>query len=103
MNADDELLKNLDKLHTTELGVERIKRNLFLDTDDEAELKIADDSLTQTDDTPAEVTRTTPSCGARHGLTLPTTFWRETEARSVSTTAATPSAALTKYRPSIWA
>lgn len=34
MNADDELLKNLDKLHTTELGVERIKRNLFLDTDD---------------------------------------------------------------------
>ena len=36
MNADDELLKNLDKLHTTELGVERIKRNLFLDTDDKA-------------------------------------------------------------------
>lgn len=34
MNADDELLKNLDKLHTTKLGVERIKRNLFLDTDD---------------------------------------------------------------------
>jgi len=34
MNADDELLKNLDKLHTTELGVERIKRNLLLDTDD---------------------------------------------------------------------
>ena len=29
-----EVLKNLDKLHTTELGVERIKRNLFLDTDD---------------------------------------------------------------------
>ena len=27
MNADNELLKNLDKLHTTELGVERIKRN----------------------------------------------------------------------------
>ena len=27
MNADDELLKNLDKLHTTELGVERIKNN----------------------------------------------------------------------------
>ncbi len=32
-------------------------------------------------------------CGARRGLTLPTTFWRGTEARSVSTTAATPSAA----------
>ena len=31
---DNELLKNLDKLRTTELGVERIKRNLSLDTDD---------------------------------------------------------------------
>lgn len=27
------LLNNLDKLHTTELGVVRIKRNLSLDTD----------------------------------------------------------------------
>lgn len=27
------LLENLDKLHTTELGVVRIKRNLSLDTD----------------------------------------------------------------------
>lgn len=34
MNANNELLKNLDKLHTTELGVVRIKRNLSLDTDD---------------------------------------------------------------------
>lgn len=34
MKEDNELLKNLDKLHTTELGVERIKRNLSLDTDD---------------------------------------------------------------------
>ena len=34
MNADNELLKNLDELHTTELGVVRIKRNLSLDTDD---------------------------------------------------------------------
>lgn len=33
MNAGSELLKNLDKLHTTELGVERIKRNLSLDID----------------------------------------------------------------------
>lgn len=33
MNADNELLKNLDKLHTTELGVLRIKRNLSLDID----------------------------------------------------------------------
>lgn len=31
MNTDNELLKNLDKLHTTELGVLRIKRNLSLD------------------------------------------------------------------------
>ena len=28
------LLENLDKLHTTELGAERIKRNLRLNTDD---------------------------------------------------------------------
>ena len=34
INTDNELLKNLDKLHTTELGVEHIKRNLYLDTDD---------------------------------------------------------------------
>ena len=37
MDADNELQKNLDKLHTTELGVERIKRNLRLDTDDVVE------------------------------------------------------------------
>gem|GEM_PF-4693858 len=30
MSADD-LLDNLDKLYTTELGIERIKRNLSLD------------------------------------------------------------------------
>ena len=34
MSASNELLHNLDKLHTTELGVVRIKRNLPLDTDD---------------------------------------------------------------------
>lgn len=34
MNEDNELLKYLDKLHTTELGVVRMKRNLSLDTDD---------------------------------------------------------------------
>ncbi|MDE6620845.1 MAG: DUF3781 domain-containing protein [Lachnospiraceae bacterium] len=34
MTADNELQKNLNKLHTTELGMERIKRNLSLDTDD---------------------------------------------------------------------
>lgn len=33
-STDIELLKNLDKLHTTELGAIRIKRNLVLDTED---------------------------------------------------------------------
>lgn len=32
MRVDNELIKNLDKLHTTELGLIRIKRNLSLDT-----------------------------------------------------------------------
>lgn len=34
MNTNNDLLNNLDQLHTTELGVERIKRNLSLDIDD---------------------------------------------------------------------
>lgn len=34
MNISNELLENLDKLHTTELGVVRIKKNLSLDTED---------------------------------------------------------------------
>lgn len=34
MNIDNELLENLDKLHTTELGVVRVKKNLSLDTDE---------------------------------------------------------------------
>lgn len=33
MNTDNELLRNLDKLHTTELGLLRIKRNLSLNID----------------------------------------------------------------------
>ena len=37
MNMENELLRNLDNLHTTELGVVRIKRNLALDTDDVVE------------------------------------------------------------------
>lgn len=32
-----ELIQNLDKLHTTELGIVRIKKNLSLDTDDVVE------------------------------------------------------------------
>lgn len=31
---NNELIKNIDKLHTTELGTVRIKRNLSLDCDD---------------------------------------------------------------------
>lgn len=31
------LLDNIDKIHTTEMGVGRIKRNLKIDTDDVAE------------------------------------------------------------------
>ncbi len=34
MNTDNELLTHLDQLHTTELGILRIKRNLSLDTAD---------------------------------------------------------------------
>lgn len=33
MDRPDELLTNLSKLHTTELGIVRIKRNLSLDTE----------------------------------------------------------------------
>ena len=33
MDSDNELLHNLDKVHTTELGTVRIKRNLSLNTD----------------------------------------------------------------------
>jgi len=37
MNTDHELLKNLDKLHTTEMGIERIKKNLSLNTNNVVE------------------------------------------------------------------
>lgn len=30
----NDLIENVEKLHTTEMGVERIKRNLSLETDD---------------------------------------------------------------------
>ncbi len=33
MNTHNELINNIDKIHTTELGVFRIKRNLELETD----------------------------------------------------------------------
>ena len=36
-NTQTDLLVNLDRLHTTEMGVERIKRNLSLNTDDVVE------------------------------------------------------------------
>lgn len=34
MKVNNELLENLNMLHTTELGVVRIRKNLSLDTDD---------------------------------------------------------------------
>lgn len=34
MDTNNELLTNLEQLHTTELGILRIKRNLSLDTTD---------------------------------------------------------------------
>lgn len=34
MNTKEELLSNIDRLHTTEMGAERIKENLKLDTND---------------------------------------------------------------------
>ena len=34
MNTNSDLLQNLDKLHTTGMGIERIKRNLSLHTED---------------------------------------------------------------------
>lgn len=34
MNYSEILLLNLDKLHTTKMGIDRIKRNLNIDTDD---------------------------------------------------------------------
>lgn len=37
MNTSNELLHNLDKIHTTELGEIRITKNLSLDTDNPVE------------------------------------------------------------------
>lgn len=34
MNTDIELLQNIEKVHTTEMGVTRIKKNLSLDSED---------------------------------------------------------------------
>jgi len=33
MNYKEELIHNIDKIHTTDLGIGRIKRNLNLDTE----------------------------------------------------------------------
>lgn len=46
MSDKELLLSDIDKLHTTRLGVERIKRNLMLDTTDVVEYckeKISDE------------------------------------------------------------
>ena len=92
-----------DPLTSAAHGRRNPKRNMTL-------IKTASVSACQAADTKptrltsqAGTTRTTPSCGARHGLTIPTTFWRGTEARSVSTTVATPREELTRYPPSTWA
>ena len=37
MNFSNDLLENINKLHTTELGIIRIRKNLNLDTDDVVE------------------------------------------------------------------
>lgn len=47
-----ELLQNLDRLRTTELGAARVKRNLSLDTDDvvgwcKAKIKSSDAAITR--------------------------------------------------------
>ena len=34
MANDNELIENIDKIHTTKLGIGRIKQNLELETDD---------------------------------------------------------------------
>lgn len=34
MNQNELLIENIDRLHTTPMGIDRIKRNLKLDTDD---------------------------------------------------------------------
>lgn len=34
MMIENDLLQNLEKIHTTEMGIDRIKRNLSLDCDD---------------------------------------------------------------------
>ena len=34
MKNSNDLIKNIDKIHSTELGIMRIKRNLGLETDD---------------------------------------------------------------------
>lgn len=34
LNQAEELLNNIDKIHTTTMGIDRIKRNLNLGTDD---------------------------------------------------------------------
>lgn len=37
MMIENELIKNLEKIHTTEMGIDRIKRNLTLECDDVVE------------------------------------------------------------------
>jgi len=45
-----ELLRNLHKLHTTELGIQRIKKNLNLDIADENVVEWCKEKIKQADD-----------------------------------------------------
>ncbi len=51
-NSGNELILNLDRLHTTELGIERIKRNLCLEAGDvvgwcREKIKASDSGITR--------------------------------------------------------
>lgn len=52
LNTDNELLQNIEKVHTTEMGVTRIKKNISLDTDN-----VVDWCKTKIKSTNATITR----------------------------------------------
>ncbi|WP_330698554.1 DUF3781 domain-containing protein [Anaerocolumna sp. MB42-C2] len=52
LNTDNELFQNIEKVHTTEMGVTRIKKNLSLDTDN-----VVDWCKTKIKSTNATITR----------------------------------------------
>ncbi len=52
LNTDNELFQNIEKVHTTEMGVTRIKKNLSLNTDN-----VVDWCKTKIKSTTATITR----------------------------------------------